>query len=61
LQGNSMHAFKAGEIYVLGANLPHLFKSNPEYFDDEVALMINAVTIFLTRWGSYPLCLICRR
>ena len=25
LAGNSMHPFKADEIYLLGANLPHLF------------------------------------
>ena len=30
--GTSMHSFSAGDIFLLGANQPHLFKSNPEYF-----------------------------
>jgi quercetin dioxygenase-like cupin family protein len=32
LAGNNMHVFREGEIYVIGANLPHLFKSDPAYF-----------------------------
>jgi AraC-like DNA-binding protein len=52
LAGNSMHVFKAGEIYVLGANLPHLFKSSPEYFEERSNLQINAVTIFFDPAGK---------
>lgn len=52
LAGNSMHAFKAGEIYVLGANLPHLFKSSPEYFEDNSTLGIRAVTVFFNPLGK---------
>ena len=32
LAGNNMHTFRNGEIYLLGPNLPHLFKSDPAYF-----------------------------
>lgn len=32
IAGNDMHAFRSGDIFLIGAKLPHLFKSNPEYF-----------------------------
>lgn len=31
IMGNSMHTFKSGDIFFVGANIPHLFKSNSEY------------------------------
>ncbi|KEQ28672.1 AraC family transcriptional regulator [Pedobacter antarcticus] len=35
IAGNNMHSFRSGDLFLIGANLPHLFKSNPEYFTDE--------------------------
>ncbi|WP_432709286.1 AraC family transcriptional regulator [Pedobacter sp.] len=35
IAGNNMHSFRSGELFLIGANLPHLFKSNPEYFTRE--------------------------
>ena len=35
IAGNNMHSFCSGDLFLIGANLPHLFKSNPEYFADE--------------------------
>ncbi|MEH3113458.1 AraC family transcriptional regulator [Pedobacter terrae] len=32
---NSIRSFNTGDIFVIGAKLPHLFKSNPEYFTDQ--------------------------
>jgi AraC-like DNA-binding protein len=32
ISGNTTHAFKAGDVYVIGANQPHIFKSDPYYF-----------------------------
>src|ERR1700684_3187557 len=29
---NNMYSFRSGEIYWLGVNLPHVFKSDPSYF-----------------------------
>src|SRR6478609_5550586 len=46
LAGNGMHSFNSGEIYVLGANQPHLFKSSPGYFADNSDLQVRSVTIF---------------
>jgi AraC-like DNA-binding protein len=52
LAGNSMHPFKQGEIYVLGANLPHLFRSSPEYFDEKNQLDVQELTIFFDPVGK---------
>jgi AraC-like DNA-binding protein len=46
LAGNSMHPFHDGEIYLLGANLPHLFKSDPAYFQPDSDKEVRSVTIF---------------
>ncbi len=46
IAGNNMHTFHAGEIYFLGADQPHLFKSNPEYFLPDNKKKIRALTIF---------------
>jgi AraC-like DNA-binding protein len=44
IAGSDMHAFKAGDVFVIGAKLPHLFKSNPEYFSTD--LEIKACSIY---------------
>ncbi|HKZ68205.1 MAG TPA: AraC family transcriptional regulator [Chitinophagaceae bacterium] len=43
---NNMHCFASDEIYWLGANQPHLFKSEPSYFLPDSSKMISALTIF---------------
>lgn len=52
LAGNSMHPFKGDDIYVLGANLPHLFRSSPEYFDEHNQLDVQGLTIFFDPAGK---------
>jgi AraC-like DNA-binding protein len=49
---NHLHAFKANDVYLLGANQPHLFKSNTEYFDEKNGLQIQAVMIFFDPKGK---------
>jgi AraC-like DNA-binding protein len=49
--GNYMQPFKAGEIYVIGANLPHLFKSDPVYFKKRKNKQIHAINIFFNPNG----------
>lgn len=51
IAGNNMHDYKAGDIFFIGANLPHLFKSNPEYFDTNSTRPIKALTIFFNPEG----------
>jgi AraC-like DNA-binding protein len=52
LAGNSMHPFRDGEIYLLGANLPHLFKSDPMYFQPGCEKEVETVTIFFNPEGK---------
>jgi AraC-like DNA-binding protein len=52
IAGNNMHAFKSGEIYLLGADQPHLFKSSPEYFQQGNKKAIKTLTIFFDPNGS---------
>jgi AraC-like DNA-binding protein/quercetin dioxygenase-like cupin family protein len=46
ITGMNMHAFQPGQIYIFGANLSHVFKSNPEYFEADSKKRIRAVTVF---------------
>lgn len=52
LAGNNMHVFRGGEIYMIGANLPHLFKSDPAYFIPDSGKMVKTVTIFFNPAGT---------
>ena len=52
LAGNSMHPFRDGEIYLIGANMPHLFKSDPGYFMADSDKEVHTVTIFFNPTGK---------
>ncbi len=52
ITGNNMHDFRPGEIYFIGADQPHLFKSNPEYFSADNKKTIRTLTIFFDPAGS---------
>lgn len=52
ITGNNMHAFQSGEIYLIGADQPHLFKSNPEYFNPVNKKGIKTLTIFFDPNGT---------
>lgn len=51
IAGNIMQPFKPGDIFVIGANQPHLFKSDPEYFQSENNLNIHSLNIFFNPKG----------
>ena len=46
IAGNYMQPFQPGDIYILGANQPHLFKSDPEYFDKRKKKKVEALSLF---------------
>ncbi|MDF2189885.1 AraC family transcriptional regulator [Paraflavitalea sp. CAU 1676] len=46
IAGNYTQPFKAGEIYILGANQPHIFKAAPRYFETEVPNSIHAIHLY---------------
>jgi AraC-like DNA-binding protein len=49
---NNMHNFSSNEIYWLGANQPHLFKSDPSYFLPRSKKLARALTVFFDPGGS---------
>ncbi|KQC01709.1 AraC family transcriptional regulator [Pedobacter sp. Hv1] len=49
---NNMYAFRKNDIYLLGANQPHLFKSNAEYFNEGSDLKVQALMIFFDPNGK---------
>ncbi|TCD10515.1 AraC family transcriptional regulator [Pedobacter frigidisoli] len=51
IAGNDMHAFRSGDIFLIGAKLPHLFKSNPEYFAPKSGKTVKACSIYFNANG----------
>jgi AraC-like DNA-binding protein len=52
LVGNHMHSFSSNEIYLIGANMPHVFKSNPSYFSEGNSKSIQSLTLFFNTKGK---------
>lgn len=46
IAGNYTQPFKAGDIYVIGANQPHMFKGDARYFENIQEKNIHAIHIF---------------
>lgn len=46
IAGNYTQPFKAGDIYVIGANQPHMFKGDARYFENLQEKNIHAIHIF---------------
>lgn len=53
IAGNSMQRFKPGDIFIIGANQPHLFKSDPAYFEKRSKKEIHALTMFVDPGGLF--------
>ncbi|HVW13558.1 MAG TPA: AraC family transcriptional regulator [Mucilaginibacter sp.] len=51
IAGNHMHVFGPGEIFLIGPDQPHLFKSNPEYFQQGSPRSVQALTVFFNPDG----------
>lgn len=49
---NNMYPFKPNEIYYIGANLPHVFKSDPAYFSQISKKTVEAITIHFNPNGK---------
>lgn len=46
LVGDYMQRFQSGDIFIIGANQPHLFKSDPDYFDKRRKKKVHSITLF---------------
>ncbi|WP_121812240.1 AraC family transcriptional regulator [Mucilaginibacter kameinonensis] len=44
--GNNVHDYCAGDVFLIGANLPHVFKSSAEFFDRGSEKKVEALTFF---------------
>ena len=52
IAGSNMQRFKSGDIYVIGANQPHVFKSDPSYYDKRRKKSVHSLMIFLNTEGA---------
>ncbi|MGF7073061.1 AraC family transcriptional regulator [Mucilaginibacter sp. 3215] len=52
IAGNHMHDYTAGDMFFIGANMPHVFKSNPDYFLTSPDKEVEALTIFFNPEGG---------
>jgi AraC-like DNA-binding protein len=43
--GNTIHPFKAGDLFIIGANQPHIIKAAPEYFDNKKQENVHATHV----------------
>jgi AraC-like DNA-binding protein len=46
IAGNYMQHFEPGDVYIIGANQSHIFKSDEAYFNSESDKKIHSVSIF---------------
>ena len=46
LSGDYVGRFQAGDVFFLGENAPHVFRSDPEFFEKDTALKSAGNTIF---------------
>ena len=52
LVGSNMHPFSENEVYMIGANIPHVFKSHSSYFAPDSNKEVYALTIFFNPNGK---------
>ena len=52
LVGSQMHRFTSNELYLIGANIPHVFKSDSGYFEQNSKKGIHALTLFFSTKGK---------
>jgi AraC-like DNA-binding protein len=51
LVGNSMQRFQSNDVFIIGANQPHVFKSNPGYSGRRLKKRVHSITIFFNPAG----------
>lgn len=44
--GDHVHPFKTGDLVLTGPNLPHLWRSDPEYFEAHKTLVTEGIVIY---------------
>jgi AraC-like DNA-binding protein len=46
IAGNYIGSFKAGDVFVIGSNLPHVFKNNKPYYQAKKTLRAESLAIY---------------
>lgn len=44
--GDNVERFAAGDVVLIGANLPHVFRNDPHFYEEQGGLMARAISIF---------------
>jgi hypothetical protein len=54
IAGDYVGRFVPGDLYVIGSNMPHVFRSDKEYFAPKSHLQVNAMSIYFNEkyWGD---------
>lgn len=52
LAGSCMHPFSDNEIYMIGANIPHVFKSDASYYASDSIKQVHKLSIFFNPKGN---------
>ena len=50
--GDKIHIIKEGDIFLLGSNLPHLFKNDEKYLDKKLKVRIIVLHFLPDFWGK---------
>ncbi len=46
LSGDYMGRFQPGDLFMIGSDVPHVFRSDPEYFEESSTMSIHGCTVF---------------
>ncbi len=49
---NGMYPFQSNQVFFIGANQPHVFRSDPSYFNAKSKRQIKALTVFFNPAGK---------
>jgi len=52
IAGSNIHVFRSGDIYLLGSNMPHVFKSEPAYFEPDSGKQVHTITLFFNPYDK---------
>ena len=47
--GDYVGNFNEGDLFIIGANQPHVFRNNKEYYDEEISKGAYAISLFFDR------------
>ncbi|MGB0523010.1 MAG: AraC family transcriptional regulator [Flammeovirgaceae bacterium] len=45
--GNYIGEFRPGDVFIIGSNVPHVFKNDEEYYQGHETLEAHAITVFI--------------